>query len=372
MQDQGKLDAEVLRSAVRRVALCRGNDRARVAGRFLRDFMVYHRDLRRLAALASAMDCVNLIANDKMRELSSMNNTLYEFQLPEEQKPAEERVIHHVVMKADIRGSTTLTRTLLERGLNPASHFTLNFFEPVNKILPIFEAMKVFIEGDALILAMLEREGEPGFGVSRTCVLAREILGIVQAYNDNSRRAGLPVLELGIGICYEDSAPLYLMDGSTRIMISQALNQSDRLSACNRLARRVVGENSTSFNVYAFQTTSENDADPDEFRVRYNLGGIQLSAGAFQKLSQEISLRLVEIDIPTIWKSEAARLYAGTAPTPSGGLQSVVVREGRVAVIEPRDLSFKSWSDRKYYELCTAPAVYEMVERERAGTMAAR
>jgi len=83
-------------------------------------------------------------------------------------------------------------------------------------------------------------------------------------------------------------------------------------------------------------------------------------------------LRLVEIDIPTIWKSEAARLYAGTAPTPSGGLQSVVVREGRVAVIEPRDLSFKSWSDRKYYELCTAPAVYEMVERERAGTMAAR
>ena len=133
-----------------------------VANRFLRDFMVYHRDRRRLQALTSAMDCVNLIANDKMRDLSSMNNTLYEFLLPEEQKPAEERVVHHVILKADIRGSTTLTRTLLDRGLNPASHCTLNFYEPVNKLLPIFGATKVFIEGDAVILAMLEHEGDPG------------------------------------------------------------------------------------------------------------------------------------------------------------------------------------------------------------------
>jgi len=32
-----------------------------------------------------------------------------------------------VVLKADIRESTTLTRTLLEKGLNPASYFSLNF-----------------------------------------------------------------------------------------------------------------------------------------------------------------------------------------------------------------------------------------------------
>jgi hypothetical protein len=372
LEEQGKLDAYALRSAVKRVALCRGNDRARIAARFLRDFMMYHRDLRRLQALTSAMDSVNLIANDKMRDLSSVNNTLYEFLLLEEQKPIEDRVVHHVVLKADIRGSTTLTRTLLDRGLNPASHFTLNFYEPVNKLLPLFGATKVFIEGDAVILAMLEHEGEPGFAVSRTCVLAREILGIVRAHNEKSLSAGLPVLELGLGICYEHSAPLYLMDGTSRIMISQALNQSDRLSACNRLARRIVGENRTSFNVYGFQTTSETDADPDEFLVRYNLGGIQISGEAFQKLGQEISLRTVEIAIPTIWKSEAARLYSGVVPMPSGGLQNIIVREARVAIVEPRELTFKCWSDLRYYELCTAPAVYAMAERERAATLVAR
>ncbi|MBV9609594.1 MAG: hypothetical protein JO187_08555, partial [Acidobacteria bacterium] len=212
--------------------------------------------------------------------------------------------------------------------------------------------------------AMLEREGEPGLGVARMCVLAQEMLDIIRAYNENSRRAGLPVLELGIGICYEDSAPLYLMDGGSRIMISPALNESDRLSACSRLARRLVGENGTSFNVYAFQAAAEQDADPDEPLVRYNLGGIQISAGAFQKLRQEISLRTIDEEVRSIWKCEPVRLHAGVVPMPSGGLQQIIVREARAAVIEPRELTFKSWSDRSYYELCTAPAVFAMVERE--------
>jgi hypothetical protein len=372
LEEHGTYDPEPLRSAVRRVAQCRGTERARIAARFLRDFMMYHRDLCRLRALTSAMDSVNLISNDRMRELSSMNNTLYEFLLSDEQKPAEERVIHHVILKADIRGSTTLTRTLLERGLNPASHFTLNFYEPVNKLLPIYGATKVFIEGDALILANFEHEGEAGLGVARTCVLAREMLDIVRASNENSRRAGLPVLELGIGICYEDSAPLYLMDGNSRIMISQALNQSDRLSSCNRLARRVVGDNRTSFNVYVFQTSPEPDADPDEFLIRYNLGGIQMSSGAFRKLQEEIALRTSEVDVNGVWRSEPARFHSGVVPLPSGGLQNVVVREARVALVEPRELAFKGWSDRVYYELCTAPAVLEMIDRESVATVSTR
>ena len=38
-------------AAAWRVASCRGADRAKVAGRFLRDFLRYHRDVRRLEAL---------------------------------------------------------------------------------------------------------------------------------------------------------------------------------------------------------------------------------------------------------------------------------------------------------------------------------
>src|SRR5277367_6347216 len=80
--EQGKVSRDSLQAAVQRVAGCKGVERGKIAARFLRDFMRYHRDLRNLEALRSAMDNVNLIANEKMRQLSSMNGTLYEFLLP--------------------------------------------------------------------------------------------------------------------------------------------------------------------------------------------------------------------------------------------------------------------------------------------------
>src|SRR5207248_10819186 len=111
--------------------------------------------LRRLETLNSALDSVNLIGNEKLRELSSVNDTLYEFLLPQEQKPSEQKTLDHVVIKADIRDSTRLTRSLMERGLNPASYFSLNFYDPVNKLLAKYGATKVFLEGDGLLLALL-------------------------------------------------------------------------------------------------------------------------------------------------------------------------------------------------------------------------
>ena len=129
-----------------------------------------------------------------------MNGTLYQFLLPDEQKSGEEKVVRHVVIKADVRDSSRLTRSLMEKGMNPASYFSLNFYDPVNKLLTKYGAVKVFLEGDAIILAILEREGEPGLGVGRASVLAREIVEIVRGYNQLVERAGLPGIELGVGI----------------------------------------------------------------------------------------------------------------------------------------------------------------------------
>src|SRR5579864_4030966 len=288
----GRLSANNLYAAVGRVASCRGGDRAKVAGRFLRDFLRYHRDVRRLEALNSALDSINLIGNAKLRELSKVNGTLYEFLLPEEQKPAEERALGHVIIKADIRDSSRLTRSLMDSGLNPASYFSPNFYDPVNKLLPKYGASKVFIEGDAVILALHEKEGEPGLAVSRACVLAREMVEIVRGYNEQVTKAGLPPLELGVGISYQDAAPLYLMDGEKRIMISEALNESDRLSSCNKRARKAMEPLSTPFHVYAFQTVSDVDAGEaaEDFVMSFNLGGIRMSPTAFEKLRNEISL----------------------------------------------------------------------------------
>ncbi len=146
IKEHGKMSLNSLYAAVGKVASCRGAERNKVAARFLQDFLRYHRDLRRLETLHAALDTVNLVANERLRELSRVNGTLYEFMLPDEQqKPDSERVLRHVVLKADVRDSTRLTQTMMEKGLNPASYFSLNFYDPVNKLLDKYGATKVFL-----------------------------------------------------------------------------------------------------------------------------------------------------------------------------------------------------------------------------------
>jgi hypothetical protein len=368
IQERGKLSANNLYAAVGRVASCRGADRAKVAGRFLRDFLRYHRDMRRLEALNSALDSVTLIGNAKLRELSAVNGTLYEFMLQAEQKPVEERALGHVIIKADVRDSSRLTRSLMESGLNPASYFSLNFYEPVNKLLSKYGASKVFIEGDAVILALHEKEGEAGLAVSRACVLAREIVEIVRGYNELVTKAGLPPLELGLGISYQVSSPLYLMDGEKRIMISDALNESDRLSSCNKRARKAMEPLGSPFHVYVFQTVSDADAGeaPEDFVMSFNLGGIRLSAAGFAKLQSEISLEPVQLKLPELWGTEDFRLYSALVAVDKGIFRRIVLRESRVAQIDPRNFTLQKWIDKSYYEICTDPGIYAALEGEQA------
>ena len=366
LEEHGKISADNLHQAVKKVESCRGSERGKIAGRFFTDFIRYHRDLRRMDALMEAMDSVNVLSSEKFRELSAINNTLYEFLLPEEQKPGGDKVIHHVVLKADIRESTTLTRTLSERGLNPASYFSLNFYDPINKLLPKYGAKKVFIEGDAIILSLFEREGEPGLGVAHTCVLAKEIIEVVTAYNERSRASGLPSLELGIGISYQDSAPLYLMDGTQQIMISRALNESDRLSSCSKGIRRSLEDRGELlFNVFAFKTVEDADTggNPDEFLLRYNIGGIHINEAAFQKLRREVSLQGYDLLVPMIWSKTKVRVYSGVVPLGQGLFHRIVVRQGRVAHIDARDFTLKQMTDRSYYEVCTHPKIYQAIEK---------
>ncbi len=374
LEEQGKISPENLHAAEKKVEGCKGVERAKTAGRFFADFIRYHRDFRRMEALVSAMDGVSIITSEKFRELSSINNTLYEFLLPEEQKRSEDKVIHHIILKADIRDSTTLTRTLMEQGLNPASYFSLNFYDPINKLLPKYDAKKVFIEGDAIILALFEREGESGLGVARTCVLAKEMIEIVTAYNDRSRSSGLPSLELGLGISYQDSSPMYLMDGTQQIMISKALNESDRLSSCSKGIRRMLEHLDLQFSVFAFKTVEDDDTggNPDEFLLRYNIGGIHINEAAFQKLQTEISLQAHDLALPLIWDTRKVRLYSGVVPIGQGLFHKIVVREGLIAHIDARDFALKRFTDRRYYEVCTNAEIYKAVERNQSATVTTR
>jgi hypothetical protein len=360
--EHGKLSAGSFSAALARVASCRGDEQAKIAGRFLRDFFRHHRDVRRLEVLNDALTQVNILSSDKMRELSAMNGTLYEYLLPHEQKPAEDRILRHVVVKADVRDSSVLTKSLLARQMNPASYFSLNFYDPVNKLLNKYGATKVFLEGDAIILALLERESEPALAVSKACVLAREMLEIVRGYNQLLERAGLPTLELGLGISYQDSAPVYLADGSQQIMISDALNESDRLSSCDKRIRKAMQTVKVPFNVYAFQTVFEEGENPDEFLLKYNLGGIRISEAAFKKLAQEISLEPVTTAFPGLWNVEEIRLHSGLVPLGSGIFRKIVIRSSRIPLIDARTFTLKGWTDRWCYEICSNPAVYAEIE----------
>ena len=374
IQEFSKLSPNSLYAAVAKVAACRGTERAKVAARFLGDFFHYHRDLRGLETLNGALDSVNIVPNERLQELSRVNGTLYEFLLPEEQEKTEsDRVLRHVVLKADVRDSTRLTRTMMDKGLNPASYFSLNFYDPVNKLLAKYNAQKVFLEGDAIILAILEREGEPGLAVSRMCVLAREIIEIVRGYNALMQRSGMPQLELGLGITLQESAPLYLMDGEHQIMISEALNESDRLSSCNKRARRVMEPLAGMFHVYAFQTAElDADGNPEDVIINFNLGGIRMNEAAFGKLRKEITLEPLKVRLPAQLASTDKgeyRLFSATVPVDHDIFRKIVVRESRIPRINSAEFSVEGWTDRLYYEVCTDPAIYAALEKRRAATV---
>jgi class 3 adenylate cyclase len=373
LQELGKLSPNSLYAAVAKVASCRGAERAKVAARFLGDFFHYHRDLRRLEVLNGALDSVNLVPNERLQELSRVNGTLYEFLLPEEQSAADsDRVLRHVVLKADVRDSTRLTRTMMEKGMNPASYFSLNFYDPVNKLLEKYGARKVFLEGDAIILAILEREGEPGLAVSRMCVLAREIIEIVRGYNELMQRSSMPQLELGVGITLQETAPLYLMDGEHQIMISEALNESDRLSSCNKRARKMMEPQAGPFHVYAFQAEEVNDdGNPEDVVLSFNLGGIRMNEAAYRKLQQEITLEPLKVKLPASLASSDKgeyKLFSAMVPVDRDIFRKIVVRESRIPKIDAADFSVKGWTERSYYEVCTDPVIYAALEKRKGAS----
>jgi hypothetical protein len=359
----GKIAPANFQAAVRRLSAYDRGARAKIAGRFLVDFLRYNRDLRRLEAFNAAIDQVNLISTERLRQLSALNSTLYEYQLQEEQKTAEVRVASHVILKADVRDSTLLTRTLAERGQNPATYFSLGFYDPVSKLLPKYGASKVFIEGDAIILALQTRENETALSVARACALGLEITAIVQAFHRQSNSLQLPALELGIGICYQDSAPMYLLDGTAQIMISDALNIADRLSACQRRVRKQLEGRRLPFRVFRWQAPEgQMDGGEDVF-LQYNVGGIQLSVPAFQQLRREISLHKFALDFPGIWGEEQVTLYRGMAPVTADVFQTIVVREAVAALVNGRDFSFKAWTGQNYYEVCTSEEAIARAEQ---------
>ncbi len=331
--------------------------------RFAADFFRLRRDLHDAEHLATCMERINLVTTEQTRELSRLNNRLYECVMQDEAKPHQDQVVSHVIIKADVRGSMKMTQDLLSRGLSPASHFSLNLHEPVKKLLDRFNAKKVFIEGDAIILAIFETEGNIAYAraVAKACILSRQILAVCNSYNDRAVSSDLPPLELGVGAAFQGSAPTYWTDGDSRIMISKALNLSDRLSGCGKLAKRMLAGQKTLFSVYQFLTAMQgaSSEELDEFLVRYNMNGIELNEEGFQKLAEEISLESIETKLELPWGKENVVLHYGEVPM-GDSVELLVLRRGLARQLLP-DGTIGGPSTHAYYEVCTSPALYDLV-----------
>jgi class 3 adenylate cyclase len=309
------------------------------------------------------MDTINIVKEEKILTLSRANRSLHEFLLPDERDREEKPILNHVIVKADIRGSMDITSLMRARGLNPASYFSLNFFDPISEILSDYDGSKVFIEGDAIILSIFEHEDTPQgwYGVARACGLAIRMLDIVRQYNVKNQKHDLPILELGIGICYNQSPPTFLFDGDSRIMISPAINQADRLSSCNKMLRKRFKDQAQMFNLLVYQNAPEEEieATADDLSLRYNVSGIELNPDGFAKLSREINLESMMYPVEN---NVEVKLYTGKVPTVSGKYQRLVIREATILEVKPETMDVIGKTSRKYYEVCTHPDIYEFIK----------
>ena len=354
-----------LRRTIRRIRLSSSRKKKQYLLGFLKHFSQYHRDLNNGRLLKEAMEAISLVKEEKILLLSRENRSLYEFLLPDERGQEEKPIINHVILKADIRGSMDITYLMRARGLNPASYFSLNFFDPISEILFDYGGCKEFIEGDAIILSIFEKEDTPQgwYSVARACGLAIRMLQIVQQYNVKSQKHNLPILELGIGICYSEGSPAFLFDGDSRIMISPAINLADRLSGCNKMLRKRLQNQERMFNLFVFQNVTEKEmgATADDLFLRYNVNGIELSPEGFAKLARELNLKSL---IYPVDNNEKVKLYTGKVPTITGRYQRLAIREAPVLEVDPASMQVIGETARKYYEVCTRPEIYEFIENQ--------
>jgi len=329
--------------------------------RFLSLLAQYRKHLKYFRFAHRVFNRIHILDDEEKLRLSSQAGTLYQVPMASEVTDGENRIVHHAILKADVRGSTTVTDELEKKGLNPASYFSLRFFSPINEVLHLYGANKVFIEGDSVILSFLEYEHNPQhwFSVAHACGMAKAMLSVVRNNNKYSSQMGLPPIELGIGVCYADYAPRYLYDGETPIMISSAIGDADRMSSCSWKLRAVIKKHPFNVEVMEIADDDASKGEKGQQKIRYNVNGILLDNVGFEKLKQEMVLTRVTGQI----EGQACVFFYGEYPDTEGKKRNLVIREGTVGLwkndaIHPND------TDEKFYEVVTNPQITAGIQKK--------
>lgn len=340
----------------------------RLIVRCVGDFLQFRYQLKLGVWLFDGLREMRLLSRQEDKALSESNRLLQRFSLQVAEQSVG-RVLGHVIIKADVRGSSKLTARMQQQKLNPAAYFSRNFYDPITALLRDFGAEKVFIEGDAIILCLLKDEGgdEGLMVIARACGLARKILEVVEAKNDESRRMGLPTLELGLGIAYASEAPTYLYDEGHRITISAAINRADRMSSCDATLRNLCAErwNLEKGVEVAVPVYGQNQAKSDaEHLVRFNVNGVELEAGAFYQLDAEVKLHRFSMAWHT---GEQDVFHVALYPDLKGNSHLLVIREAPVRLWVGQELIAEQSDGRRFYQVVTETSQIEKVKRALKG-----
>ena len=149
-----------------------------------------------------------------------------------------------------------------------------------------------------------------------------EIIEVVEANNAHSLRTGVPPLEIGIGICFQDRAPLLLFDDEKPIVISPAIGDADRLSSCSWELRNKRQPSAFNVDVCRFAADASDMGEKGQKHTRYNVNGILLDAIAFKKLQSEITLARVVVDI----EGAGETFFLGQSPDIHNKKRDLVIR----------------------------------------------
>lgn len=325
--------------------------RQQIVSRFTGDFLRMRRDLKLAWRALVGMDTIRLLDDERQQAQALENDALQVFCREDVDVGIRGSVVGHVIIKVDVRGASEIATQMRRRNMNPASHFSRYFYDPITRSLERYAAQKVVVEGDAVMLAVLEYGGDTAehMAVARACCLATRILEFSDGMNAENERVGLPSIEIGIGIAYVDEPPTYLYDHGRKVTISPAINQARRLSSCHALLRQSCPL--PGGRGLCVAAPVHGDEDGSDTLVRYNVNGIELDADAFTHLHVELSMRrLTSRDRKSNGQDV---LFAGTCADTRGEGQLLVVRERGIRLWMGKQLLDTQQDGRRFYEVVT-------------------
>jgi len=155
-------------------------------------------------------------------------------------------------------------------------------------------------------------------------------------------------------------------------MISDAINESDRLSSCNKRVRKKLAPDAGLFRVYRLQISADADggSSSEDITINYNVGGVCLSEPAFRKLEQEISLSPWKVNLKgnvliKKWLDDRGELLIGTVPLANGAFRKIAIRKSRIAQVDVRDFSLLHWTTASILKSAPIPRLYAALPGEK-------